>query len=783
MKKILFLLLLVIANICHAQTDSSAVIIYMQSQSAYKSIPIKDQQLMLDDLPAQIDIIFPDNDFMNYELLLNQDSDRVTISFNCGSIHCQQIYLSDMENSRLHLVFYKNTLIQIGRRPVHIDIKDEIPFIALNNKGKKVIKQEKAATPTGTIDTIVTDVTVNPVDKEYEQTTYDSLAVSITAVGTNREKFYKEKGNIAACDEIQSLFNQVFLKPCPETNAINSAATTIKYRVVIDDRDHIDKNRNRVTFLKLKNRGSYEYYRVKKHISPQAFSEMEIDVVGHKDSSYNIVLDDGRNYFLEGQQDFQRALANVSTQVFTTADSTNTPKDSNSTSTGTQIDKKTLEEKVKEIPDADLSAATTALPVNLKNDTVALFAKAFLNDTVQRKIEGDVFMKAISAIAPEKFEYIRNKTSYSKRDTIEFIANAYLQGDTSTQKEIRKQLTAYVWTNDAVLGKQETQILLGQLLSLSEALKQFNYEYYDKDYRINEWAKDITALKQEITNTFFIPVTKNADDLAIQLYKMVRNRGLNKQYYNQFRDIIKTIQSQYQTACKVDSKTRIFSKQLPVPNADAFKATVNYANRSATNLFKREFWVSSGFQIDFSTGLFINGFNNAAFSLIPTTFRYKETRDTIGTSNNDSLIYTGRIRDTTGNMIYRKNSRLTYGTGFLIHAYTRTGNFYNAGLAAGFMFDNAAHFDILLGGSLMLSTGSTRISITGGVCWGKQDDLSEYAKNYEHTANTNNSSYSSIHSVPGFYKFQSPEIVSSWNTSWFLGITFNFTSVTPGKNK
>jgi hypothetical protein len=129
--------------------------------------------------------------------------------------------------------------------------------------------------------------------------------------------------------------------------------------------------------------------------------------------------------------------------------------------------------------------------------------------------------------------------------------------------------------------------------------------------------------------------------------------------------------------------------------------------------------------------------------------------------------------------VIQANKKLTFGAGFMMHCYSRTGRWYNFGGASGIMLDNEGQAQILLGGSIMLGNGKNRLSLTGGLTIGREKKLSADFEQYYWDGHTKE--YNRSRDLPFSFEGTNPTTYYSWTHSWFIGVTYNFASVTIGK--
>ncbi len=80
----------------------------------------------------------------------------------------------------------------------------------------------------------------------------------------------------------------------------------------------------------------------------------------------------------------------------------------------------------------------------------------------------------------------------------------------------------------------------------------------------------------------------------------------------------------------------------------------------------------------------------------------------------------------------------------------------NAGLVTGLTItnSNSSPFVLMAGGSLMFNMGKSRVSLSGGICWGQVKTISSVATPYiwNSTKDPDNKVYQSLNDVPRFLR-------------------------------
>ncbi len=710
---------------CTALNAQNNVTVYLKERQAYTEIKV-DSKSQSVSLKGQIDtliLVFPDDDFANYSLQVNKDSLRFYLSFACSGDSCELLKLSDIKERKLFLAFAENKLISVSGRAV----KSEKPRQLVINKNKEAVLtikspvnlQKKPEKP----EDIYAALTRNPAGQIFlpvdttELKLYRFLCDSIIT-GACSSKI-GDKYKKACCGEvITSPYNALLLKPCA-TDLIKRSggnAVTPKYHIIVDTRSDAERP---VTYLKYKNGKSYEYAKVKKVINPQAKKEILFSVIGDKDSTY--VIDSSTvTYFMEYEKNFADALKGAEQPV--------------SHDTTSKNGEKAEPPKKPTTPD-----------------------EAAGKETPEALLQNAKYQKIIDEYNAAKKQLETFKTE---------------------NDSLRKELSLLIKKIDSLkteMIKLPASKLKTKLLALNNDLQELNLKYLNIDLREYEYLQQVICLRIKVAKVLGISVSETAADFAKSLISMVKP-GLDTAFHEDFKLLIKQIESNYSKIVSKTTRFRVFTKQLQVPNKDELSVAVRTKNNTVS-LMKRNFDISRGLKIDFSTGIFHSGITSSDFVLDNIKLSYKETRDTIVSGGRDSLMYTGRVVDTTSKII-SENIKKSFSAGFMLHVYTRTGSYVNGGLAAGVIL-NQSQIQILLGTSLMFKAGSNRFALSFGFARGRQKTLSSELQKFQGQEITINKIYNSKRELPQFYTGTeniNTYTFEKWKTSYFIGLTYNFAS-------
>jgi hypothetical protein len=335
-------------------------------------------------------------------------------------------------------------------------------------------------------------------------------------------------------------------------------------------------------------------------------------------------------------------------------------------------------------------------------------------------------------------------------------------------------------TTDGKTKKED----LTKLNSLDAVLNILLNRYPERSVISENYFLDLNCLRIKIganfNITYFIADTVRLDKLLKEAQAMIDTlKSIYPQTLQSNAQLFETIHSKYVVFISRQlTPYHLTATQLQVPDLDRFSLTiVQRSPAGQAEVFKREFKVSGGFKIDFSAGVFVTGLTFPEFTAEKHTFQYKNARYDVSSGGVIDTVYLGDIRDTTGKLIHAKDPRMNYAAGFLCHGYWRTGTFANAGVATGILV-NSTGFQILVGGSLLLSAKKSRIAFSYGIAIGNQRTISPTIKQSMWNDNYRDGTlYQTPNEVPRFTEINDIPTIMRWNTSWYFGLTYNFKSV------
>lgn len=732
------------------------ILINLKDGKATQEIAVKDGVIALSSLPDTLVLIFPDKNFINYGISFNSDStltnNTVQLNFNCESEDtCLQLLLSDIIDNRLTLSFNNNKIVAIGRRSVTPKTVGNFLSIikpVIKDQVAKLDMYDSLKAPDGVTQEVLIVQNVDAYKIQFDCNFSNKI--------TQSEKSTNKK-NVADTDKIYSPFNQLFYKPIVINHS--SHAITPKYRGIYDTRT------NEVTYLKYKNKKDFEYYKVKKFIAPMANREILFSVIGSIDSTY-IIDSSSVQYFMEYGKGFNDQIASIDVNPKTDKsnpdnNTAKTPQDSlflleknKNTNSGTCPSKNQIQCLINEYVDT----TKTDKKLKLLIDNACLD----ISTNAKKNILNKNISKTFFALADKYVDALRELTqSQGDNASLRVTIDSLIRKIDTLKNQLVKVPNSEEWKN--------------LLMSLDISLEEFNLKYANIDFMEKQYASDLLCLKLKVKQLLGITVPDEEKAFAQLLINLVKPK-IADMYYTDFANLIHSIEAEYKKASNKQPKYKIYSKSIQIPNADELAISIKTKNGS-DYLLNRTFNISRGFKIDFSTGVFLTGISNSDFVVAPQSYRYRATKDTVvirGGAGIDSVINKG-IQDTVGSSIY-ENKKLTFSTGFMLHAYTRTGSAVNLGIAAGAIIDNNSNAQILLGGSLLLHAGKSRVVLSGGLAIGRQKILSKELEQYKVPPSTL-PVYNTRYDLPKFYTGTNPTTAFSSTTSWFFGLTYNFASI------
>jgi hypothetical protein len=351
------------------------------------------------------------------------------------------------------------------------------------------------------------------------------------------------------------------------------------------------------------------------------------------------------------------------------------------------------------------------------------------------------------------YNFIDNNLELSEKFAT--LANTFMQSEqakkTDTGEEAKAKSQTYV------------EFSVKDLETFAKEMKSFYIEKsklpsIDPDYL----AACIGEININICNIFNItdnnPATINEKVLPIiDSVKSVPER-------EKYRALLQTGLYYYEKIITFKSSTHF---PIQIENADEMDLRISfYRNNKLNETWPHKFYNRGGFKMDFSAGIFGTSLINKNY-----TTKVVQCYDTVYYKHNfiqtDSIV---RIDTSNKNQIILDDlGKFTVGIGLLAHFYFRTSTWFNVALNTGFMIDNNISTNYLFGISFLLGHNA-RFNINAGGVVGKVRRLAsglEVGQFYD-------SGPSQVQTVP---------TKDVWKCGWYIGITYNFITITPKQKK
>lgn len=813
--------------------------VVFKDKTAYISVKVIDSigRIDLDKLPETIVLDFPDEDYQNFTLKFNEDSaSRFEVGFNCSEKNCVKLQLGDVVNSKIKLVFSNGELVAINTRyvkPQKVILADKSkkainPFIVINGPEKKT--EKKGDGKVGFYDALKVNTDSTP-QKTFTPDidlikSYKYYCVNLECRDCKEDEKPGKRDFIFEAENNYDLFGKVFEKNSNFYKKLLENKVTPKYWVVYDNREGKSVIPYYFKINNYKSGTDNKFITTQVSIAPRARKHVVYSILGSKDSAY-IIDNNPAQYFIEDETKFAAVLNGIKTSPSDSPKVTDKKKGADSqfnNETGNEPESfqmtgeltnaeikqlesiksplKALDFVRKNIPGSKNNPFYNAIGENIKSIQKVNSDKSVNTDSIpEENITALIinYTKALNSISMLRkkneslLKSISELRSKDKKNTakIKSLNNELKQksGEIDVLKkelaDYKKKATDFAAIIDALPA---TKDLFEKLYALERDLEKFNAGYYDYSFLESQYRADLLCLQLKIKSFLNITSVNSADNLSAALVERVKSDKTGSMFYIQIGRLIKDIEVTYKSILDKKPKYSIFSVAKKTPNTDEFVTSLKTKNVPAA-FFTDTFKTSFGLKIDFSTGIFINGLSNPEFVLSQHSFRYRESKDSVVVREGnpkDTIIYTGQVLNTSGNLIHINEPKFSYSAGFLLHVYTRTGLFTNIGGVTGITINNSnsSPIQLMLGGSIMFNSGkSSRVSLVGGCTWGQVRELSSVAKSYlwNESVDPDNRLYNSAHEAPAFFTGSSDlPTFTKWKSSWFFGVTYNFASLNVG---
>lgn len=746
------LLLAVFALFASNAATAQEMKIDLENKTVYVQLEVSKEKIILDSLPDILYLVFPDKSpektklgFNDAKATYKKDDKEINAHFTLGFQNTDStginIQMSDIRFGMVKLNFKDNQLTAVNDRllkepkRIVLDAKNK-PIIQFNTK-KEEEKETKPA-----------DSWTKPKDPQV------MIVVDSTIVATQLMSWSKISSNSVKHDDnsdkpLEFPYNQRYSSPSANSKNSNNAVTH-EYEILLDERPGSSRP---ITYMRLKNSDGIEHYKVKKRINPSVQREIVVHVIGHADSIYS-VEDSETNHFMQ-YADKIEGLFIPDDSTVKDDDSTTEPQESvDSTSKSIQPDisrflsfVENYDDAVTKIKKIDIFMELTDAEVSfkLKNDLTA--SSAFIEKLDSLHAEA----KKIQELLLKRITADSLIIDSLKKDIVKFQLKikSYIENE---------------YDSIARYQKASLSIIYHKLTALNEKI----HNHQTTEPTILNELQNISAFMMK---HLYVAMSSDAETLEKRLRQSVEQEITDK-YYNDFKSVISQIRTEYDAVNNRKNKYRHYTKQISIPNADAMEIAVK--TKSGPSIFERELRTSLGFKIDFSSGFIYSGLNRPDFVIDNETMRYKETRDSVASDGSMITTYTGRILDTTGQVI-RSNPKRGFNAGFLVHAYTRSGTSTNLALTTGIIVNNS-DLQYLIGGSILLAAGGDhRIALSGGLVFGKEKMLSSELRQFERNPEENSIQANRYDLKP--YYTGTANLANStyekYNTSFFFAVTLN----------
>ncbi|MGN6436108.1 MAG: hypothetical protein ACTHMM_06225 [Agriterribacter sp.] len=777
---------LVACMLCLSEANAqklTGVYIRVKEKKAYKEIEVNDSTGVVqvkDSLNSPVILRFPQGD-INYNIQFNKDKKIFSLSFKCSSDSCIQILPADVEDNEVKLTFINNNLIAIGKRLLETKrtITDKEPYIKLI-----VVKDEKPKDMYDELTSVKTAQKAMVLDAEkieaFKFYCGDFKCKKCDDVTEHIEKGEPNRKVDAAAEKFGSdqLFRKVF-----DTGKITST-----YWIVYDNRDgqHMTMNCYRIS-----NNG--KEIRVKKVLRPRVGRQTTITVIGPADTLFYTINGVAVQYF----QEQEPAIAGIMTSVSSIGDDGEKEPENKEEPEAKKDLKKTLEELAADksfvsqkryklatdLQDLGLTSTIISSVIKDNKSVNALSELIRKNDSLRLKIKALNEQQKKLEQSFSDLQRTQQKTQHELNSAKSLLktAEATLQVYKDSVQRLNKTIDSLV---KLIAVYPSILNLAAKYQALERDLEVFLADHEDISFSEEQYNIDRTCLQLKIKQHLGVPAPAAAKDLAQLLINQVIAHEAPKEHYKEFASLIKQIEFNYKAVLALKPRYHLYSVSKTIDNADEYSVTVKSPKGNDFGL-NSTFYTSMGCKIDFSTGIYVSGLANNSFVLAAHQYSYKEARDSIGTDGSVNRIYTGRLIDTTGNLIQRNSPKYSYSAGLLVHVYPRTGTFVNFGAVTGITItnSNSSPIQLMLGLSAMFRAGKSRISLSGGLIFGQVKTLSSVATPHEWDGTPDKTVYNLKQDLPLFYTSSSDlPTYDRWRRSIFVGLSYNFASLNVGNN-
>ncbi|RYF89658.1 MAG: hypothetical protein EOO03_05525 [Chitinophagaceae bacterium] len=389
-----------------------------------------------------------------------------------------------------------------------------------------------------------------------------------------------------------------------------------------------------------------------------------------------------------------------------------------------------------------LNSYAAALKEGVKADTTTIIREIHerMDSVINKANEKTTEQKETTKISSKQFDYELQKMDASLTNLKTFSKGKNENPDISELVEQTKNFVTDLRENlkDSSLYRKDTLLYN----NISARLKKL-------DSITN------TTLKKTITfDSAKIKLQQMVDILGVQTRAFFGETqtylATMESIHKNMREQIDSLQQQLgKIKDSLYSRRTVYMQPIQVQNSDLSVINLTFrSDKKSESDIHREITLKNkyGFKLDFSTGF-------------------------LGTGLVDSNYKVLRAPNTGGDTSYIvPDSRGSFAVGFalLAHAYFRTGNRVNFAINTGLMLNGSNQtINYLTGLSVPLGL-EQRFIISGGVAFGKVKRLVNYY--------TTKKMY-----APSELSLASTPVTEKWDRNWYLGVSYNLSSLTKGK--
>jgi hypothetical protein len=709
-------------------------------------------------IPDSIVISFLDENYASVKVMLfTPGVDTLYLSVSGKENNTEKLSLSSFSNGKLVLSVLKNQLSSISGRPatkgfVFTESKSGIAFILPDPEKPKPAEKPKDSTCNRKKDPVQR---VKDADTELVKTLIQCIYCDNFPDCKEKMLAYTPSGK-----------GKKGKAPCDKEDNKKTAA---RFICVYEVDGEVSWYKNEVSVA--------NKIDIKK-VKPVNRSEITVIIKGKEADEDYIVTADGNSFFMEESGKAADIVSGLGKEKKEDDTRNETPAGGDTAPTDSiQTAEKIKEASINEVKTLESFNRIDFSRLSIRPQMIDM-GQVFMLKPNFKKLEGAAINNLITRLNIATDSIYRTKKAEDSIERVNYRAWQEKQKNTPT-------------VNQDILNIMSKSKWKEEFLALDKVLERINARFAGNDFMSSDLAEAIARLQQGIKSCLHFAPSRDPEKLRAAL-NIVRCSEVDSMYLDDCDLLIESIVAEYKLLLsKTANGRRIFTKVIAVPDEDEFKLEIK-AKKTEKSILERTFMVKGGFKIDFSSGIFFTGLASPDFILAKSNFKYYESQDTILVGSNgvprDSVMYTGKVLDASGNFIRENKTKLNYGAGFFAHGYWRTGAFLNYGGVVGLVLNNSGQLLGMLGGSLMFRAGKNRLSIISGVAIGKKQFISASAEPYMYKEDyrrfeNGQTIYQNLRDVPRFYDNGAENKVQTyekWTASYFFGVSFNFATISPG---